>query len=102
MTQKGEGAVAILNPSSHLAVGSLQNFLDEFGREQGGKVDYIHGEEAVRELGSQPGTIGFLVPDVEKNDFFASILSDGVLPRKTFSMGHADDKRFYLECRRIR
>ncbi|MCI8350849.1 MAG: DUF1015 domain-containing protein [Oscillospiraceae bacterium] len=102
VTQKGEGAVVILNPSSHLAVGSLQNFLDEFGREQGGKVDYIHGEEAVRELGSQPGAIGFLVPDVEKNDFFASILSDGVLPRKTFSMGHADDKRFYLECRRIR
>lgn len=102
VTEKAQGAFTILNPSSNLAVGSLQNFLDSYQKQFGGYVDYIHGEESVRSLGSKPGNIGFFVPDIEKNNFFSTILADGVFPRKTFSMGHADDKRFYLEGRLIR
>jgi hypothetical protein len=55
----------------------------------------------VKELSSRPDTVGFFLPAISKFDFFRTIVVDGVLPRKTFSMGHADEKRFYLECRKI-
>ena len=63
--------------------------------------DSIHGEAATDKLAKEPGTIGFLLPAIGKSTFFKSIAVDGALPRKTFSMGHAKDKRFYMECRRI-
>jgi len=64
-------------------------------------VDYIHGEDVVTKLGSKPGNIGFYLPSMEKHDLFKTVILDGVLPRKTFSMGEAEEKRFYLECRKI-
>ena len=71
-------------------------------RNNGGKVDYIHGEDVVEQLASQPGSIGFLLPAMGKDQLFPTVILDGALPRKTFSMGEAHDKRFYLEARRIK
>ena len=87
--------------SSKLAVGSLQNLLDQYLSEHEGGVDYIHGEDVTKELSMEEGAIGFILPDVAKESLFPTVIKDGALPRKTFSMGHAHDKRFYLECRRI-
>lgn len=87
-------------PSCNLSVGSLQNFLDAFLEENPGRIDYIHGEEAVRKNVGKT-SIGFLLPTMTKNELFETVVKDGVLPRKTFSMGHAEDKRFYLEARKI-
>ena len=91
----------ISKPSSNLTVGSLQQFLDDYIRENGGKIDYIHGEDVVRQLAEDKQSIGFLLPDMSKDELFPTVIKDGALPRKTFSMGHAEDKRFYMECRKI-
>ena len=82
-------------------VGTLQRFLDENLARYPGRVDYIHGDDVATQLAARPDTIGFLLPPMEKSQLFPTVIFDGVLPRKTFSMGHAHDKRFYLEGRRI-
>lgn len=97
-----EGCVTVPNPAAQLAVGTLQGFLDEYLKKTGGRVDYIHGADVTRELASQPKSIGFLLPAMGKDELFPTVIHDGVLPRKTFSMGEAHDKRFYLEARKIR
>ncbi len=101
ITASGKKTIGVANPSSNLTVGTLQKFLDKYIDENGGRIDYIHGADVVERLGSEPGNIGFLLPIIEKNDLFPTVIRDGVLPRKAFSMGHAWDKRFYLEARRI-
>lgn len=102
ITATGEGSMKINNPSSNLTVGSLQNFLDWYIGRFGGRIDYIHGDEVVRALSANLGTIGFLLPNISKAELFPTVILDGALPRKTFSMGHANDKRFYLEARKIK
>ena len=98
-----EGTVSVPQPSAQLPVGTLQHFLDEYLLSHpGARVDYIHGEDVVRSLAAQPDTVGFLLPAMGKEELFPTVIHDGVLPRKTFSMGEAHDKRFYLEARRIR
>ena len=96
------GLLQIDKPALTLEVATLQNFLDEYlkNRPQA-RTDYIHGEDAVTRLGRQQGNIGFYLPSISKHDLFRTIVRDGALPRKTFSMGEADEKRFYLEARRI-
>ena len=64
-------------------------------------MDYIHGADVIRELASKPDSIGFMLPDMGKEELFPTVIVDGALPRKTFSMGHAEDKRFYVEARKI-
>ena len=98
----GSGFLTIPDPAVQLAVGSLQNFLDAYLKEKGGEVDYIHGDAVTDELGSKPGNIGFKLPAMGKDQLFKTVIADGVLPRKTFSMGHAEDKRYYVEGRKIR
>ncbi len=98
----GEGCVTVPNPAAQLPVGTLQAFLDDYIKKRGGRVDYIHGADVARELALRPGCIGFLLPAMGKNELFPTVIHDGVLPRKTFSMGEAHDKRFYLEARKIR
>ncbi|HIV86062.1 MAG TPA: DUF1015 domain-containing protein [Candidatus Monoglobus merdigallinarum] len=101
-TYRGEqGAVYISDPPSRLAVGTLQSFLDKYIAEHGGRIDYIHGIDVVKKLSEKPNTIGFMVAAMEKNELFETVIKDGALPRKTFSMGEAEDKRYYLECKRI-
>ena len=111
---KGEGHViefvwegvdtfyTVPDPKVQLAVGTLQAFIDQYLKEFGGEVDYIHGDEVTKELGGKPGNMGFLLPAMGKDQLFKTVMSDGVLPRKTFSMGHAQDKRYYVEARKIR
>jgi hypothetical protein len=65
-------------------------------------VDYIHGEDSTATLAEKPNTIGFLFDGMEKSQLFRTVMYDGALPRKTFSMGHAQDKRYYMECRKIK
>ena len=88
--------------TANLTVGSLQMFLDKWLCENAGKIDYIHGEDVVENLSSAKGSIGFLLPSMTKEELFPTVIKDGALPRKTFSMGHAHDKRFYCEARKIR
>ena len=96
------GVVRIDHPSSNLPVGTLQAFLDPFLDEGGAdKIDYVHGEEVVCRLGIQPNNAGFYVPGIDKSDLFKTVILDGALPRKTFSMGEAKEKRFYMESRKI-
>lgn len=94
--------VKLDSSKSGLAVGALQSFLDSYLQSHPGKIDYIHGDDVVDDLCSQTNTIGFKLPAIEKSSLFKGVILDGVLPRKTFSMGEAHDKRFYLEGRRIR
>ena len=84
-----------------MPVASLQRFLDGYLRENAGRIDYIHGEDALRALASGGDAVGFLLPAMKKEELFPGIAAFGVLPRKTFSMGHAREKRYYLEARRI-
>lgn len=88
-------------PTSKLTVGSLQNFLDKYLAENGGDIDYIHGTEVVEKLAADGKKIGFVLPDMGKEQLFPTVIADGTLPRKTFSMGHARDKRYYVEARKI-
>lgn len=86
------------NPTSPLAVGTLQKYLDDIHAQ----VDYIHGADVVEELSKNKGSIGFLLPKPEKSALFETVIKDGALPRKTFSMGEANEKRFYMEAKKIK
>ena len=97
-----KGVVTVPNPTAQLEVGTLQSFLDKYLEENGGKIDYIHGEDVTERLASQPESIGFILPAMGKDQLFPTVIFDGALPRKTFSMGEANDKRFYLEARKIK
>ncbi|MDD6311181.1 MAG: DUF1015 domain-containing protein [Firmicutes bacterium] len=97
-----EGYITVPNPQAQLEVGTLQAYLDEFIKESGAEIDYVHGDEITIELGQKPGNIAFLLPAMDKGDLFKSVINDGALPRKTFSMGHAEDKRYYIEARKIK
>ena len=83
-------------------LGVLQPFLDAYCAAYGGRMDYIHGEETVRQLARQPRTAGFLLEPLSKDGFFRNIAKSGVYPRKTFSIGEAEEKRYYMEARRIK
>ena len=96
------GAITIPHPAVQLEVGSLQNFLDAFKKDHPFEIDYIHGDDTVRRLAAQPGALGFFLPAMGKEQLFKTVMADGVLPRKTFSMGHAQDKRYYIEARKIK
>ena len=99
-----EGVVTVLTPRAQLAVGTLQTFLDEFlATHPQSRIDYVHGDDVARSLACErEDAIAFLLPAMGKEELFPTVIHDGVLPRKTFSMGEAHDKRFYLEARRIR
>lgn len=96
------GVIRITNPSSNLPVGTIQPFLDGFLKNGGAeKIDYVHGEEVILRLGLQSNNAGIYLAGMAKSDLFKTVILDGALPRKTFSMGEAKEKRFYMEARRI-
>lgn len=100
--EAGVGVISISQAPSNLPVGTLQGVLDRFMQaQQADKIDYVHGKDTVERLGSQPGNMGFYLPAMQKSDLFKTVILDGALPRKTFSMGEAREKRFYMECRSI-
>ena len=96
------GTVSLDKSKSQLAVGVLQGFLDGYLKDHDGEIDYIHDDDALIGLARQENAIGFLLPAMEKSQLFRGVIADGVLPRKTFSMGHAREKRYYLEGRKIK
>ena len=102
ITEAGEEILYLDCNASPLAVAILQPFLDDYLSDHAGTIDYIHGEDVTKALGSQPGSVGIIVPGMDKNALFPGVLQGGVLPRKTFSMGHAREKRYYLEGKKRR
>ena len=97
-----EETVEIPAPDKQLTVGTVQDFLDAYlAAHPEVRIDYIHGEKALRTLSAPEGAIGFLFDGMHKSELFKTVIFDGALPRKTFSMGHAKDKRYYLEARKI-
>ena len=102
VTKDFDKRLYISNPKSNIAVGSIQMFLDDYLKEHSGKLDYIHGDEITRSMGSEEGNVGILFEVMPKEKLFRTVILDGTLPRKTFSMGHSYDKRYYLEARKIK
>ena len=102
VTKDFDKKIYISNPKSNIAVGSIQMFLDDYLYKNDGKIDYIHGDDTTREMGSDVNNIGFLFKVMGKEELFKTVILDGALPRKTFSMGHSYDKRYYLESRKIK
>ncbi len=99
----GGKKIEVCAPVSQLAVGTVQAFLDKYVKEHdGAAVDYIHGIESTKALAQKENAVGILFGGMGKDMLFKTVICDGALPRKTFSMGHAADKRFYIECRAIR
>lgn len=80
----------------------VQNYIDAYLKDNGGEVDYIHGENDLKELCAEKGCAGILLGAIDKSTFFSYVVKNGVLPRKTFSMGEANEKRYYMEARRIK
>ncbi|MCX7774152.1 MAG: DUF1015 domain-containing protein [Clostridia bacterium] len=102
-TENDCGYLVVENPAYNLEVATLQSFLDSYLKNNKQvNVDYVHGEDVTERLGSQPGNMGFFLSPMDKNELFRTVILDGALPRKTFSMGEASEKRFYLESRKIR
>lgn len=93
--------VTLHNSNSTLAVGALQHVIDSLVADGEATVDYIHGDDVTETLGRQPNNIGLFFSAIAKETFFESLIAEGVLPRKTFSMGEAHEKRYYLEARRL-
>ena len=102
ITREGRGQIIIEAPANKLEVGALQNALDVMVKErESADIDYIHGTSAVEMLSAKEGNAGFMLPAMDKSLLFPAVAADGALPRKTFSMGEANEKRYYIESRYI-
>ena len=102
VSAEGDRTVAVGHPEGAIPCETIQKFLDNFlARHPEAEIDYIHGEQSLRTLAQAPGAVGFLLPEIDKKSFFSDVKKLGVLPRKTFSMGEADEKRFYMEAKAI-
>jgi hypothetical protein len=98
-----EGSITVDIPSDKISVGAVQEFIDWYiSKYPDAKVDYIHGVEDTKRLASKENTIGFIYDGISKETLFSSVKATGALPRKTFSMGEGRDKRYYIECRKIK
>jgi len=102
VTKAGTKKVTITNSKEYLTVATVQKMLDEFVKTKGGEIDYIHGEDVVKNLCENESNFGIILDAMDKADLYKSVILDGALPRKTFSMGDACDKRFYTEARKIK
>lgn len=102
VTAAGKGSLRVEAASIGQLIELLQTFLDEYVKNTGSVIDYIHGEDSVISLSEEEGAIGFILPAMDKSDFFQTVAAGAVFPKKSFSIGHARDKRYYLECRSIK
>jgi len=101
VTKDGEGQIGIAADCIGDMLTEVQKFLDEYAENPGCRIDYIHGEDSVRKLAYSENAVGLILPAMEKADLFDTVAVSGVFPKKSFSVGHARDKRYYLECRKI-
>jgi|UniRef100_A0A7S4D220 hypothetical protein len=101
-TPAGPGVMTVTKPTKNLETATLQEFLDAYlADNKGSKIDYVHGVNATATLAGKKDNVGFFCPTIDKSSFFRTIIMDGAFPRKTFSMGESDEKRFYVEVRKI-
>ena len=98
----GTGVITVKASGIGDMIEKLQAFLDAYLQQAGGGIDYIHGEQSLIQLAIKDGNLGLLLPSMDKSEFFDTVISGGVFPKKSFSIGNARDKRYYLECRAIR
>ena len=96
------GTLTLAQADRELAVAALQPLLDAYLKDHPGNMDYIHGRQALCQAASQPGTLGLLLPPLNKNVLFREMIRGGVLPPKTFSIGQAREKKYYIEGRKLR
>ena len=97
----GREKITVAHPEKALPVATLQDFLDRYASDAPLELDYIHGIDSLVSLAGARGKVGFIFEGMKKSELFRAVEKNGALPRKTFSMGHAADKRYYIECRRI-
>ncbi len=97
-----KGSVSIQNSSLGGLIAAVQKVLDRFENEKGAVVDYIHDESSLEALAQKENSLAIFLPKMDKSDLFKTVEKDGVFPKKSFSIGHARDKRYYLECRKIK
>lgn len=102
ITKDSDKTLYISNPKSNIVVGSIQIFIDEYLKNHKGKIDYIHGEDVTINMAKNDSNVGIIFDAMKKEELFKTVILDGALPRKTFSMGHSYDKRYYLEARKIK
>ncbi len=101
VSPEGEHTIGMSGALEPLTVGTAEAFVGALLADcPDASVDYVHGEDAVRQL-ARKGAVGMLMPGLKKADLFRGVVLGGVLPRKTFSMGHAEEKRYYNECRSL-
>ena len=102
VSEDGDRIITVGNPEGAIPCETIQKYLDNFlSRHPEAEIDYIHGEQSLRTLARRKNAVGFLLPEIDKKSFFSDVKKLGVLPRKTFSMGEADEKRFYMEAKEI-
>ena len=103
VSENKKGYLEIKPQPFNLEVATIQKLLDYISNSgEKIRVDYIHGSDIVNNIGSQKGNIGFFLPPMDKSKLFKTVIMEGALVKKTFSMGEADEKRYYLECRKIK
>jgi hypothetical protein len=102
ITASGSGNMTVGASGIGDFIEKLQTFLDDYVRTTGCDIDYIHGEDTVEKLAREQGCVGLLLPTMDKSEFFRTVSAGGLFPKKSFSIGYARDKRYYLECREIK
>ena len=102
ITREGKMSIGVRGLTIGQIIGAADAFFASYTTTYGGEIDYIHGDDTVVELAMQENCAGILLPSMDKAELYPSILKSGVFPRKSFSIGHAQEKRYYLECRKIR
>ena len=102
MILSGYAEFQFVNKSNRRCPFASEVFMNYSIEEKKGEVDYIHGVDVTIEIGKREGNLGIILPDVSKDNFFSDMLKDGAYPRKTFSIGHANEKRYYMEARKIK
>ena len=98
----GREVIVPFEDDSIEGVAKCQNYIDQYIAKHGGSVDYIHGTQSLKEVTEQTDGIGIMLKSIDKESFFAYVVKNGPMPRKTFSMGEANEKRYYMECRKIK
>ena len=99
----GDGEAELYVPGLTIGelIGAAEDFCQNWAAVRGGRVDYIHNDDTAESMGRRKNCAALLLPKMEKNELFPSIIRSGPFPKKSFSIGHAEDKRYYLECRKI-
>lgn len=102
VTAEGSKKLCISGLTIGELIGKCEDFCVSYTKEFGGYIDYIHGDEECVGFASKQGNAGILLPRMEKSELFTSVMHSGSFPKKSFSIGHGPDKRYYLECRKIK